>query len=277
MQRLDTPISPGLWRALLEHSRRTREPLAHIVSKALAEYLQISHHTLYQVSTAAALVEGIYQGAVRVGTLRQHGDLGLGTFENLDGEMVIVDGRFFQVRSDGSVRECGDDVLSPFAVITRFAPDAAVTMRRCPELSDLAARFDALRSSDNMFFSLRVDGQFEYVHTRAMCRTEEGVPLVQAAAIQPEFEFRNLSGTLVGFWTPHYAKTLSVPGYHLHFVSTDRKHGGHLLQCRGANLRLQIQREGDYRIALPETEDFLKADLRRDPAADLARAEGEKQ
>ena len=65
-----------------------------------------SRHTLYQVSTATALVQGIYQGAVRVGTLREHGDLGLGTFENLDGEMVIVDGQFFQARSDGSVREC---------------------------------------------------------------------------------------------------------------------------------------------------------------------------
>ena len=238
---------------------------------------EVAHHTLYQVSTATALVEGIYQGAVRVGTLREHGDLGLGTFENLDGEMVIVDGHFFQVRSDGSVQECGDDVLSPFAVITRFAPDAAVTIDQCPDMNHLTSRFDALRNSDNIFFALRVDGQFDYVHTRAMCRTEEGVPLVQAAAVQPEFEFHDVSGTLVGFWTPEYAKTLNVPGYHLHFISTDRKSGGHLLQCRGANLRLQIQREGNYRIALPETEDFLKADLRRDPAPDLAKAEGEKK
>jgi acetolactate decarboxylase len=64
--------------------------------------------------------------------------------------------------------------------------------------------------------------------------------------------------------------------YTAHFLSADRKSGGHLLQCRGANLRLQIQREGDDRIALPETEDLLKADLSRDPAADLARAEQEK-
>ena len=238
---------------------------------------EVARHMLYQVSTATALVEGIYQGAVRVGTLRAHGDLGLGTFENLDGEMVIVDGHFFQVRSDGSVRECGDDVLTPFAVITRFAPDATVTMDQCPDMSHLTSRFDALRNSDNIFFALRVDGQFDYVHTRAMCRTEEGVPLVRAAAVQPEFEFSDVSGTLVGFWTPEYAKTLNVPGYHLHFISTDRKSGGHLLQCRGANLRLQIRREGDYRIALPETEDFLKADLRRDPAPALAKAEGEKK
>ncbi|HVS40389.1 MAG TPA: acetolactate decarboxylase [Gemmataceae bacterium] len=277
MGRLNVTISRGLWQAVVDHAERRREPLAHVVSKALAEHLQVAHHTLYQVSTAAALVEGIYQGVVRVGALREHGDLGLGTFEDLDGEMVVVDGKFYQVRSDGSVRECDDDVLSPFAVVTRFAPEAAVPLAQCPDLSHLTARFDALRQSDNVFFTLRVDGHFDYIHTRAMRRTEEGVPLVQAAAVQPEFEFRDVSGTLVGFWTPEYAKTLNVPGYHLHFVSADRKRGGHLLQCRGSNLRLQIQREGDYRIALPETEDFLKADLRRDPTVDLARAEGEKK
>jgi acetolactate decarboxylase len=273
---LHTTISRGLWRALVAHAERTKEPLQHIVNKALAEYLHVSQHTLYQVSTSTALVEGIYQGAVRVGTLREHGDLGLGTFENLDGEMVVVDGQFFHVRSDGSVRECGNDELSPFAVVTRFAPDASVSLDHCHNLADLTACFNHLRQTDNMFFALRVDGLFDYVHTRAMCRTQEGVPLVQAAAVQPEFEFRNIPGTLVGFWTPDYAKMLNVPGYHLHFLSADRQSGGHLLQCRGANLRLQIQREATVALALPETEDFLKADLRRDPTADLATAEGEK-
>src|SRR5499433_2663377 len=121
---------------------------------------EVAHHTLYQVSTATALVEEIYQGAVRVGILREHGDHGLGTFENLDGEMVVADGHFFQVRSDGSVRECDDDVLSPFAVITRFAPEAAVTLAQCLDLSHLTSQFDALRHSDNFFFALRVDGPF---------------------------------------------------------------------------------------------------------------------
>jgi acetolactate decarboxylase len=270
-------ISAGLWQALVDHAQQTQEPLAHIVSKALADYLEVSHHTVYQVSTSTALVEGIYQGAVRVGTLREHGDLGLGTFENLDGEMVVVDGRFFQARGDGSVRECEDHVLSPFAVVTRFVAEAEVKLADCRDLQALVSRFDGLRQSDNMFFALRVDGHFDYVHARAMCRTEEGVPLVRAAAVQPEFEFRNLSGTLVGFWTPEYAKMFNVPGYHLHFLSADHKCGGHLLECRGSDLRLQIQREGDYRLALPETEDFLRADLRRDPSADLKQAEGEKR
>jgi acetolactate decarboxylase len=240
----------------------------------MAERIQ---HSLYQVSTATALVEGIYQGAVQVAVLGEHGDLGLGTFESLDGEMVVVDGHFFQVRSDGSVREVQDSVLSPFAAVTAFSPDQSITLDNCPDLSYLTSQFDALRQSDNFFFALRVDGTFDHLHARAMRRTKEGVPLVQAAAVQPEFEFNNISGTLVGFWTPEYAKSLNVPGYHLHFISGDRTRGGHLLQCRGKNLRLQIQREGDYHIVLPETEDFLKANLRRDPTAALAKAEGEKK
>ena len=277
MPELNCNLSTGLWELLQEYSQRTGQPAGLIVSKALADYFDVAHHTLYQVSTATALVEGIYQGAVTVGTLREHGDLGLGTFENLDGEMAIDDGHFFQVRSDGSVREVDDSVLSPFAVITRFAPEPAVTLDQCPDLAHLTSQFDSLRHSDNIFFALKVDGKFDYVHTRAMRRTKEGVPLVQAAAVQPEFEFHDISGTLVGFWTPEYAKTFNVPGYHLHFISADRTRGGHLLQCQGTNLRLQIQREGDYHIALPETEDFLKADLRRDPSGDLKQAEGEKK
>jgi acetolactate decarboxylase len=240
----------------------------------MAERVQ---HTLYQVSTATALVEGIYQGAVRVAALREHGNLGLGTFEGLDGEMVVVDGHFFQVRSDGSVKEVNENVLSPFAAVTAFSPDRSITLDDCPDLSHLTSQFDTLRTSDNFFYALRADGIFDFIHARAMRRTKEGIPLVQAAAVQPEFEFRNISGTLVGFWTPEYAKALNVPGYHLHFISADHTHGGHILQCRGKNLRLQSQREGDFHIVLPETDDFLKANLRRDPTTALAKAEGEKK
>ena len=128
--------------------------------KAIGEHRRMAHHTLYQVSTTTALVEGIYQGAVRVGTVRTHGDLGLGTFDHLDGEVAIVDGHFFQVRSDGSVKECDDKVLSSFTVVTRFMPDETVTLRQGPDLSHLMLRFDALWPSDNFLYALRVDGHF---------------------------------------------------------------------------------------------------------------------
>ncbi|MGC9199292.1 MAG: acetolactate decarboxylase [Acidobacteriaceae bacterium] len=258
-------------------SRATHDPISHIVAQALARHFNVPHHTLYQVSTSTALVEGVYEGAVRIGTLRRHGDLGLGTFENLDGEMVVVDGHFYQVRSNGSVSEVEDDVLTPFATITSFSPDSIVELPQFHTVTDLTANFDRLRESENIFYALRVDGHFDYVHARAVRRTEEGVSLVQATALQPEFEFHNLPGTLVGFWTPEYARTINVPGYHLHFLSADHTRGGHILECSGRNCRLQIQQVGNLHVALPETENFLTADLRRDPSADLARAEGKKK
>lgn len=274
MQQLSCLIRDALWDLLERRSREHDEPISHIVNSALADYLSGDAHTLYQVSTSTALVEGIYQGVVRAGTLREHGDLGLGTFENLDGEMVIVGGHVYQVRGNGSVQEAADDVLSPFAVVTRFSSDVSVDLECCPDYQTLLTRIDRLRDSENMFYSIRIDGHFDTMNTRAVCRVEKGVRLVQAAEVQPEFKFSNVSGTLVGFWTPAYAKALNIPGYHLHFLSADRTKGGHVLGCSGAGMRLQVQRDCDLRVALPETADFLKGDLRRDPAADLATAEG---
>jgi hypothetical protein len=77
------------------------------------------------------------------------------------------------------------------------------------------------------------------MHTRAVCKSEKGFRLVNAAAVQPEFKFSDILGTLVGFWTPAYARTLSIPGYHLHFIWADHTRGGHVLGCSGSGLRLQ--------------------------------------
>jgi acetolactate decarboxylase len=277
MQQLSCLVRDELWQTLQRHSKEADEPLSHIVNRALADYLGFEAHTIYQVSTSTALVEGIYQGVVRAGTLRQHGDLGLGTFENLDGEMVVVGGHVYQVRCDASVQEVDDDVLSPFAAVTRFAPDTHTDLRPCPNYENLLAQIDRLRDSENMFYSIRIDGHFATVHARAVCKAEKGFRLVNAAAVQPEFHFSDISGTLVGFWTPAYARTLSIPGYHLHFLSADRTKGGHVLGCSGFGLRLELQRDCNLQIALPETEDFLNGDLHRDPGADLAKAEGVKK
>jgi acetolactate decarboxylase len=273
MKELRLKLSSSLWAALEERQRTTGEPIHHIARAALADYLQVNHQTLFQVSTSGALVEGVYGGAVTIGELRKHGDFGLGTFEGLDGEMIALDGRFYQVRSDGTVHEAADSDCSPFAVVTHFSPDERLSIRECRDLGTLCAQLDTLRVSSNVFYAIRVTGPFAVVHTRAMCRTAEGVPLVVAAAHQPEFRIRDVRGTLVGFWSPEYAGALEVPGYHLHFLTEDCRAGGHVLGCDGHDLDVQVQRVNDLRLALPENEAFLQANLRRDPAAALDKAE----
>jgi acetolactate decarboxylase len=270
---LSCRISPSLWQAIERRQNATGDSIDHIVRSALADYLQVEQSTLFQISTTGALIEGLYRGEVTVAMLREHGDLGLGTFDGLDGEMVVVDGRFFQVRSDGSVIEVDDAVRSPYAVITKFDPGPPVVLSDCSSLSELCRQLDAVRTSENLFYAIRVDGYFSHVRTRAVARTEEGIPLVQAAARQPEFEMRDVNGTLVGFWSPGYVKTLTVPGYHLHFLTADRTAGGHLLECTGTGLVAQLECEKNLRLSLPETASFLKADLSRDPTADLEQAE----
>src|SRR4029077_12784405 len=128
MPTLTCEISETLMRALAARSARTGEPPAHIVMSALADALEIEHATLFQVSTSTALVKGVYKGVVTVGDLKQHGHFGLGTFDGLDGEMLALDGHFYQVRGNGKVTEPGDDAKAPFAVVTAFRPQRESTI-----------------------------------------------------------------------------------------------------------------------------------------------------
>ena len=276
MPRLTCDISQSLWNAL---QRRVAEgePVAHVVARALADALQVDHGTLFQVSTTGALVEGIYDGVVSVTTLKEHGDFGLGTFADLNGEMVALDGHIFQARSDGTVVEAADDALVPFAVVTHFQAERTSVIAPCPSFVALEAKLDALRDSANVFFACRIDGVFDLVKTRIACKAAPDTKLLEATAQQAEFEYKNVEGTLVGFWTPQYAGAVNVPGYHLHFLSKDRKIAGHLLDCRAQSLRAQVQHEADFRMAIPETSHFLKADLTRDGRADLEKAERDRR
>jgi len=270
---LTCDISETLLRALQARSRQTGEPVAHIVMASLADTLEIDHSTLFQVSTSTALVEGVYGGVVTIAELKQHGSFGLGTFDRLDGEMLALDGHFYQVLGDGTVREARDDARVPFAVVTEFRAEREFIIDRVESFDELTAQLDSRRNTGNLFFAARIDGHFAHIRTRALCKTVSGVSLVEATAHQPEFALTNVSGTAVGFWTPLYARTINVAGWHFHFVTDDRTGGGHVLDCQGVQLRAQLQDLADVRIAMPETAAFLQADLTQDPSHELDLAE----
>jgi acetolactate decarboxylase len=270
---LTCDISETLLRALQARSRQTGEPVAHIVMSSLADTLEIDHSTLFQVSTSTALVEGVYGGVVTIAELKQHGSFGLGTFDGLDGEMLALDGHFYQVLGDGTVREARDDARVPFAVVTEFRAEREFIIDRVESFDELTAQLDSRRNTGNLFFAARIDGHFAHIRTRALCKTVSGVSLVEATAHQPEFALTDVSGTAVGFWTPLYARTINVAGWHFHFVTDDRTGGGHVLDCQGVQLRAQLQDLADVRIAMPETAAFLQADLTQDPSHELDLAE----
>ena len=189
MPELRARVDASVLAALHEQARRSGAPADHLVERALAEFLGVEHHTLYQVSTAGALVEGVYQGAVSVGVVREHGDFGLGTFEDLDGEMVVLDGHVFRV---GVRRRGAGGARRRVARRSRSSPASAIRPRPCSARSTGSPtsppRIDELRDSANVFFAVRVDGRFDAVHVRAACRTAPGVPLAVATEHQAEFD-----------------------------------------------------------------------------------------
>jgi acetolactate decarboxylase len=259
--------------AALQARVETEGSVDHIVAMALSAYFETPVHTLFQVSTSAALVEGVYQGAVRVGHLLDHGDFGLGTFADLDGEMVVLDGVCYQVSSTGAIAPVEPERLIPYAVVTRFSSSFRKQHQRIPTFDDLVQACDQLRDSNNVFYAFRVNGRFHAVKTRVMKPVAKGTPLATAASVQQEFRFEELPGTLVGIWSPAFAESFSVPGYHFHFLSEDRQSGGHVLDCQASDVEIDGCAMNDMHVSLPETEDFLKADLTRDPHADLMKAE----
>lgn len=273
MKSVTCNLPDSLYKALRERMETDNANCDHVVSMALSQYLRKPIHTLFQVSTSAALVEGLYQGAVQVSRLLGHGDFGLGTFIDLDGEMVVLDGVCYQVSSTGTVAKVEGDRLIPYAVVTRFNAEFSKQIDPLDGYSRLVSVCDELRDSDNVFYAFRVEGRFSFVKTRVMKAVPEGTGLKTAASGQKEFLFKEVEGTLVGLWSPGFAGSFSVPGYHFHFLSSDRKKGGHVLECQASGVAVAGCAMNEMHVSLPETEEFLKADLTRDPQADLMKAE----
>jgi acetolactate decarboxylase len=273
MKTISCSLPDSLEAALQQRMDTDNETRDHIVATALSQYLSTPLHTLFQVSTSAALVEGIYQGAVRVSRLLQHGDFGLGTFADLDGEMVVLGGVCYQVAPTGAIAPVDGERLIPYAVVTRFTSSSRKKHPRITTFDDLVQVCDQLRDSNNIFYAFRANGTFHAVRTRVMKPVPEGTLLKTAASVQQEFHFEDLRGTLVGLWSPAFAASFSVPGYHFHFLSEDRQHGGHVLDCSASDAEIDTCSITEMHVSLPETEQFLAADLSRDSVEDLLKVE----
>jgi acetolactate decarboxylase len=219
------------------------------------------HHVLFQTSTIDALLEGRYDGDVSFAELEERGDFGLGTLEALDGEMVALDGGFYQVKSDGQAYAIDRGTKTPFAVVTFFEPNFSLRLAGPMDLATFCTRLDPLVGGEASCYAVRVDGRFEYVKTRSVPRQRKPYPpLAEVVEHQPTFELRDVSGSLVGFRFPRYAQGLNVAGYHFHFITADRSKGGHVLAFRLARGELLVDSEADLRLELPPGVDLPAPD-----------------
>jgi acetolactate decarboxylase len=266
-------LPPALTSQLGARRKQTGQTLSAIVVQALERLLGDEDKTVFQTSTVNALMEGASTGDMTMGELKTHGDFGLGTFDGLDGEMIELDGKVFQVRADGHAHPVEDSARTPFATVSFFKADESARLDRPCDQSAMLAAVAAMLPSQNIFHAVRIEGRFDYVKTRAVAKQDKSVGLEEAAREEPIFEFHDVEGTIVGFFTPDYLRGVNVPGYHLHFITADRMAGGHMLDCRTKDVTIKIHHTPEFELGTPGTEEFLKADLSHDHTAAIAKIE----
>lgn len=270
MPTITLEIPASLAEKLARATAEDKPDASSILSAALAQYFDVELRSLFQISTSNALIAGVSSGAVRVESLLAQGDFGLGNFADFDGGLVILDGQAYQVRGSGQVRKAALIARVPFAVVARFAPDLDIEIEPAKDYVALQASCDRYRKSGNIFFAVRLDGRFHRLRVRVLNLSPPGTSLIDATRSQSEFDFEEADGTLVGIWSPGFASAFNMPGYHFHFLSDDRQRGGHLLNCAAGPLRLRMQALTDFHLALPESESFLRGDLRKCGAGESA-------
>ncbi|MBM4447236.1 MAG: acetolactate decarboxylase [Chloroflexi bacterium] len=207
---------------------------------------------LFQTSMFSALSEGDYDGDLIYKELKKHGDFGIGTFDDLDGEMIALGSEFYQIKADGKAYPVEDSMETPFAIVTFFEPDKAVSLDNVSGHEQLKQYLDGMLPTRNIFYAIKIEGDFEYIKARSVAaQSKPYPPLDEALKGQTMFEFHDVTGTLVGFWCPTYVDEINVPGYHFHFITADRKNGGHLLECKIKSAQAEIDYTSEFYMALP--------------------------
>ena len=231
---------------------------------------------VFQSSTMSALLDGVYDGDITIEEILRHGDFGLGTFNRLDGEMVILDGVCYHLRADGSATVADRTDRTPFAAVTHFTPSTTITVDVPTSRADVLALIDQTLESPNLIYAIRVNGALSNVHTRTVkAQTPPYPPLTEASDGQAEKTFEHVDGVLVGFRTPEFEQGISVAGYHLHFLDAARTSGGHVLDFTLDAGHVEISTASELHLRLPTSGPFLHADLAgEDVSAQIHHAEG---
>lgn len=236
---------------------------------------QSGQERLYQVSTIEALLAGLYDGSVEIGEVLEQGDFGLGTFDRLDGELILLDGEIYQAAFDGSVNRMPPETRTPFIALTQFEADQRLRAEAGLTFAEFKTWLEGKLPSRNLIYGVRVDGRFRDIVYRSVPRQEQKPypPLVDVVRRQAVFRSEDIGGTLLGFWCPDFTAGLNVPGFHLHFLSDDRRHAGHVLDFSIDGGEVQLDLTNGLELQLPVDSDFLGIDLGTDQSGALRSVE----
>jgi acetolactate decarboxylase len=204
-------------------------------------FAQTDPGVIYQVSPLVLLKQGQYDGRVSFQDLKRHGDFGIGTVQGIDGEMVALDGQFYQITVDGKVHLIPDSQTSPFAMVTFFQPTQSVSLERVGSLKELESILDREIPDKTKIVAVKVEASFATIRFRSVPPQVKPYPPLDAVIkAQRVFDRENISGVMVGFRFPDYLEGANAAGYHFHFITDDRTVGGHVLDCSLAQAKAHL-------------------------------------
>ncbi|MFA6978359.1 MAG: acetolactate decarboxylase [Ignavibacteriaceae bacterium] len=216
-------------------------------------------NVLYQYSVINALSAGVYDGDLTVKELKKFGNFGLGTFNNIDGEMIVLDGKIYQVKTDGIPVEAKKNLLSPFAAVTFFKSDTTIEVKTPQTLKEIKKIIDAAVPSANYLYAINISGEFQKVKTRSVPRQQQPFPdLASVIKNQVTFEKASINGTVIGFKLPEFIDGVNVKDFHFHFLSDDKIFGGHLLDLIIEKGKIEIGIIKEFRCQLPSTKNYTE-------------------
>ena len=235
---------------------------------------------IYQVSLMQSLLYGDFYGSVTLAELKQHGDTGLGTFDKLNGELIMLDGVVCRAAGNGSIETVSDTETTPFAVVTFLNADDSRNLHDIPDYDALLRELDNIiaEKGKNHFYMIRIDGLFRKIHVRSVYAQQEPYRgLVEVLTHdQTLFDYENTEGTIVGLYCPPYMSYLNAVGWHMHFISKDKTKGGHVLGAEIARAILTWDRTDAFQVQLPHTPMFAGFDLTVDRTEDIKKVETNK-
>ena len=187
---------------------------------------------IYQHGTLGGLMQDLMEGTEKIGTLSNYGNFGLGTLEGSNGEVIFLDGIIYHADETGKINQLSGGELTPYAAVTNFESDANYSLS-----------------------NVRVAPKQEKPYPR----------FVDIARNQPEFEAEDITGTIVGFFTPGLFHGAAAAGFHLHFISDDRKFGGHVLDFQLSEGSVNLMELAEFRQHFPtENAAYLKNEIKLD-------------
>jgi acetolactate decarboxylase len=218
---------------------------------------------LWQNAPAISLQNGCFDGITTVAEAKKHGTLGVGAFDHLDGEMVMVDGVVYRMLADSGAEVAADTDTLAFCMVIPFEPEASRELPDSTTTGDIGDLVADLATTRNLFVAFRLHGTFGHLHTRSLPRQDPPYPMLEEVEdIQPEYHYTDVSGLMVGFSAPSYAGKIAPGGFHLHVVDDARTIGGHVIDFQdGRDLRIEIQCVVRHEVDYPATAAFARRDL----------------